>query len=236
MEKAIRLDKLLGHSGWGTRRQIKLLCKHRHVTVNGKECLDNAAKVVLGRDRVEVDGSLVRYVLHYYIMLHKPCGVLSATADRFCRTVLNLLPRQYAAAGLFPVGRLDKDTTGLLLLTNNGEWAHKITSPKKHINKVYKAQVDGTIPSDIDERFHQGLVLSDGLQCLPACAQRVGGNRLEITVQEGKFHQVKRMCAAVGLTVLSLHRQSVGGLLLDPTLEPGAFRSLSEVERDLPFI
>ncbi len=137
---------------------------------------------------------------------------------------------------MFPVGRLDKDTTGLLLLTNDGIWAHRITAPKKHVNKVYEACVSGVIPEDVDRQFQDGILLADGLQCLPARAVQDGQNRLHITVQEGKFHQVKRMCAAIGLRVTALHRFSIGALVLDENLEPGAFRPLTAEERELPFV
>ncbi len=235
MAKTMRLDKLLGHCGWGTRRQLKELCKGGHVWVNGKCCRDSAAKVNPQQDTIQVDGEPVYYEEFYYLMLYKPQGVLSATEDRFAKTVLDLLPQPYQGADLFPVGRLDKDTTGLLLLTNDGTWAHRITSPKKHINKVYEAVVDGCIPADIEAQFQKGIVLADGLQCLPAHAVVTGENTLDITVQEGKFHQVKRMCAAVGLTVTALHRRSIGALVLDASLEPGQYRRLTAEEKDLPF-
>ena len=216
MAKTIRLDKLLGHCGWGTRRQIKELCKSGSVFINHTCCTDSSIKIDPQTAHIQVQGETICYEEFYYLMLYKPQGVLSATEDRFTKTVLDLLPQQYQGASLFPVGRLDKDTTGLLLLTNDGTWAHQITSPKKHINKVYEASVDG-------------------LHCLPAQVSRMGPNQLQITVQEGKYHQVKRMCAAVGLTVTALHRCSIGSLVLDSSLEPGQYRRLTEVEKDLPF-
>lgn len=236
MAKSMRLDKLLGHCGWGTRRQLKELCKGGHVFVNGQCCRDSAAKVDPEGDQISVDGTPVVYEAFYYLMMNKPAGVLSATEDRCSRTVLDLLPQQYQGAGLFPVGRLDKDTTGLLLLTNDGVWAHCITAPKKHIDKIYIAEVDGSIPDDIDDVFQGGIVLADGLQCLPARARKIEEQTVEVTVQEGKFHQVKRMCAAVGLSVRALCRHTIGGLRLDETLRPGEFRPLKEEEREFPFM
>lgn len=235
MAKTIRLDKLLGHCGWGTRRQIKELCKGGAVFVNHACCKDSSIKVDPQTAQIQVQGETVCYEEFYYLMLHKPQGVLSATEDRFTATVLDLLSQQYQGASLFPVGRLDKDTTGLLLLTNDGTWAHRITSPKKHIDKVYEASVAGTIPADIEKQFREGIVLADGLQCLPAQVSSIGPQQLRITVQEGKYHQVKRMCAAVGLTVTALHRCSIGALVLDSSLEPGQYRRLTEAEKDLPF-
>ena len=235
MANTIRLDKLLGHTGWGTRKEIKELCRSGAVAVNGMSCRDSSQKVQPGRDAVTVKGQAVSYEEFYYLMLYKPEGVLSATEDPRAQTVIDLLPQQFSSAGLFPVGRLDKDTTGLLLLTNDGQWAHRITSPKKHVPKVYIARVAGCIPEDIGERFAAGLVLDDGLVCLPAKAVRSGEQELTITVQEGKFHQVKRMCAAVGLTVEALHRMRIGKVILDRALTPGAWRPLTETEREAVF-
>lgn len=232
MAKTMRLDKLLGHTGWGTRRELKELCKGGHVTVNETICRDSSRKVDPAVDVVAVDGQAVCYEEHIYLMLYKPAGVVSATEDNVSPTVIGLLPRQYQGAGLFPVGRLDKDTTGLLLITNDGTWAHGITSPKKHTDKIYDAVVEGDIPEDLGTRFAEGLVLDDGLHCLPAKAVQTGTQSLTVVVQEGKFHQVKRMCAAVGLKVVALHRRSIGSVVLDGTLEPGQFRPLTEAERD----
>lgn len=231
----IRLDKLLGHTGFGTRKELKALCKGGHVAVNAAVCRDSSQKIDPEKDIVTVDGQRVIYAEHLYLMLYKPAGVISATEDNFSRTVLDLLPQQYQGAGLFPVGRLDKDTTGLLLLTNDGVWAHGITAPKKHTDKVYTAVVEGEIPPDIGARFAAGIVLKDGLHCLPAQAEVTATQTLRIVVQEGKFHQVKRMCAASGLQVIRLKRESIGALHLDAGLKPGEFRALTKEEEDLPF-
>ncbi len=236
MAGMMRLDKLLGHCGYGTRRQIKVLCKAGHVWVNGACCRDSSVKIDPSGDEITVDGQLVIYERYYYIMMNKPAGVVSATEDNVDRTVLDLLPWMYRGASLFPVGRLDKDTTGLLLLTNDGVWAHRITSPKKHIDKVYLAEVEENIPDHIDSIFQAGIELADGTKCLPAAARIKEGQTLEITVQEGKFHQVKRMCASAGLRVRRLQRRSIGALVLDQTLRPGEIRPLEERERELPFM
>ena len=222
MAKTMRLDKLLGHTGWGTRRELKELCKGGHVTVNGAVCRDSSQKIDPAADAVAVDGQAVYYEEYIYLMLYKPAGVVSATEDNVSPTVI----------GLFPVGRLDKDTTGLLLITNDGTWAHGITSPKKHTDKIYDAVVEGNIPEDVGERFASGIVLDDGLHCLPAKAVQTGPQSLTVVVQEGKFHQVKRMCAAVGLKVVQLHRRSIGSVVLDDALEPGQFRPLTDEERE----
>ncbi|ERT56629.1 pseudouridine synthase [Megasphaera vaginalis (ex Srinivasan et al. 2021)] len=233
-KRLMRLDKLLGHSGFGTRREVKELCKGGHVRVDGALCRDSAVKVDMAA-AVTVDGVPAVYEEFHYFMLHKPAGLLSATADPTAETVLDLFPADLRRLGLFPVGRLDKDTTGLLLITDDGQWAHRIISPKRAVVKTYEAVVSGVIPADIDDRFHSGVVLADGLRCLPARAERKGGETLLISVCEGKYHQVKRMCAAVGLTVERLHRLSVGALVLDESLAPGTFRSLQQEERELPF-
>lgn len=232
MGKAMRLDKLLGHTGWGTRKELKDLCKSGQVTVNGAICRDSSRKVDPEADVVAVGGEIVSYEEYIYLMLYKPSGVVSATEDNVSQTVIDLLPRQYQGSRLFPVGRLDKDTTGLLFLTNDGTWAHGITSPKKHQPKRYEAVVEGDIPADIGERFASGIVLSDGLECLPATAEKTVEHTVAVVVEEGKFHQVKRMCAAVGLTVTALHRRSVGPVFLDEGLKPGEFRPLTEDERN----
>jgi 16S rRNA pseudouridine516 synthase len=235
MQDVLRLDKLLGHSGYGSRKEIKALCKSSAVAVDGRVVVDSSLKVDVSKSTITVDGQVVQYARYHYLMLHKPQGVVSATQDNTCRTVLDLLPQQYQGAGLFPVGRLDKDTTGLLLLTNDGVWAHRITSPKKHIDKVYEAVVDGNISDDIAGKFASGIVLEDGMHCLPARFETIGTGKVRIVVREGKFHQVKRMCAAVGLTVKELSRLQIGGLSLDEMVPPGAVRPLSEEEKELPF-
>lgn len=235
MTKLIRLDKLLGHSGEGTRKEIKHLCKSGSVTINGSVCVNPATKVDFEKSVVAVDGRPVFYTPFHYVMLHKPENILSATRDHFSKTVLDLLPPCYKGTGMFPVGRLDKDTTGLLLLTNDGDWAHRITSPKKEINKIYEAVVAGTIPDDINFQFQRGIVLTDGFLCQSAVAEKIGDYTLRIIIHEGKFHQIKRMCAAVGLTVTALRRMQIGQLILDETLHYGEIRILTEEERKLPF-
>lgn len=169
-------------------------------------------------------------------MLHKPSGVLTATSDRSQPTVLDLFPPELQRFGLVPAGRLDKDTTGLLLITDDGDYVHRVITPKKHVPKVYFARTDGLPTSADAERFAQGVVLGDGTQCLPArleCLPEQGGCR--VTVYEGKYHMVKRMLASCGTPVSQLHRLSIGALTLDPTLAPGAYRELSAEEAMLVF-
>ena len=165
-----------------------------------------------------------------YLMLHKPGGLLSATEDKRQSTVLDLLPEHYRRQGLFPVGRLDKDTEGLLLLTNDGELAHRLLAPKSHVDKVYLAHVEGQ-PDQADvQAFAQGMTLEDGLECMPAGLVPLGGGKCLVTLREGKFHQVKRMLAARGKPVTYLKRLSMGPLTLDEGLEKGTWRPLTEAE------
>ena len=171
-----------------------------------------------------------------YLMLHKPGGVVSATEDSREKTVLSLLPEQYRRLGLFPVGRLDKDTEGLLLLTNDGPLAHRLLAPKSHVDKVYYAQVDGVLDAGDCKAFRQGITLADGYTCLPARLEVIeDGRAAQITVQEGKYHQVKRMMAARGKPVTYLKRVRFGPLTLDPELEKGCWRALTEEEKKLLF-
>ena len=187
--------------------------------------VDPQAAVIL------LDGEPLGYEKFTYVMLHKPAGVLTATEDRRQETVLDLLPPELRRRALSPVGRLDKDTEGLLLLTNDGQLAHRLLSPKSHVDKVYYARVDGALePGDI-AAFAAGMTLGDGLECLPAGLEILSPTEALVTLREGKFHQVKRMLAARGKPVLYLKRLSMGRLRLDPALAPGAWRMLTEEER-----
>ena len=222
-----RLDKLLSDAGAASRRELKDIIKKGRVTVNGAVALSGDIKVdetaVITLDGVPVNSSGV-----YYLMLNKPAGYVSATEDRD-KTVLDLLPAEMKRAGVFPVGRLDKDTEGLLLLTNDGSWAHGITSPKKHVNKRYRALVEGPLAESDADTLASGIELKDGTKCLPAkleIEESGDTSRCVITITEGKYHQVKRMMAAVGHRVLYLERISIGELMLDPALERGHWREL----------
>lgn len=236
MAKLIRLDKLLSEMGCGTRRELKLLCKRGFVQVNDEYVRDSAVKIDSHIDKILFQGDPVVYQERYYFMLNKPAGVVSATVDEHSNTVIQLFTDQYPRRDLFPVGRLDKDTEGLLLVTNDGVWAHHITTPKKHVVKTYLAHVSGEIPPSIQTHFSAGVVLSDGYHCAPAEVAVLAPDLLRIFIHEGKYHQVKRMCAAVGITVTALKRTAIGGLNLDKNLLPGAFRELTEQERAIIFL
>lgn len=238
MKTTLRLDKLLAHSGFGTRSEIKLLVKRGAVQVNGKTVKDSGLQVNAERDDIAVDGEPIRYRAFVYIMLNKPQGVVSATEDTRERTVLDLLDDGYAHFELFPVGRLDKDTEGLLLLTNDGKLAHNLLSPRKHVPKTYYAQVEGAVNESDRDAFRQGVTLDDGYVTMPAELRilREGDpdagqlSEIELTIREGKFHQVKRMFIAVGKRVAFLKRISMGPLALDPHLSTGEYRELTAAE------
>ena len=225
-----RLDKVLAATGRWSRREVKLLVKQGQVRVNGAAASSAEEKLDPETAAVTVGGQTVVLQKHTYIMLHKPAGVLSATEDSRQKTVLELLPPELRRRGLSPVGRLDKDTEGLLLLTDDGELAHRLLSPKYHVDKRYYAEVDGLLgPADADA-FAKGMTLDDGLVCLPAGLELLDGGGCIVTLQEGKFHQVKRMLAFRGAPVRYLKRLAMGPLALDPSLETGAFRELTAAE------
>ena len=226
-----RLDKLLASTGRWSRKEVKDLVRQGRVQVNGRPVLRSEEKWEPTETELMVDGQRVDCAPFVYLMLHKPAGLLSATEDRDQRTVLDLLPEHLRRRGLFPVGRLDKDTEGLLLLTDDGPLGHDLLAPNKHVDKVYYAQVDGTVDAADAEALAQGMVLGDGLACLPAGLEPLGdGSECLVTLREGKYHQVKRMLAARGKPVRYLKRLSMGPIRLDPALGPGEWRPLTREE------
>lgn len=235
----MRIDKLLANMGYGSRKDVKILLKQGVVRVDDQPVKDAKRQVNLEAERVTVQGEVVEYKPFVYLMMNKPAGVISATEDKVESTVVDLIDPSYAHYELFPVGRLDKDTTGLLLLTNDGAFNHALMSPRKHVDKVYVAEVDGEMTTDDVRHFAEGVELEDGYTTKPARLELISksGRRstVRLTLSEGKYHQVKRMIAAVGKHVERLERVQIGALELDPTLEPGAYRELSEEEVDLFF-
>lgn len=226
-----RLDKIISATGKKSRREVREMVRQGRVLVDGKPAPAADMKVDPQTAVILLDGEPLGYEKFTYVMLHKPAGVLTATEDRRQETVLDLLPPELRRRALSPVGRLDKDTEGLLLLTNDGQLAHRLLSPKSHVDKVYYALVDGALePGDI-AAFAAGMTLGDGLACLPAGLEILSPTEALVTLREGKFHQVKRMLAARGKPVLYLKRLSMGRLRLDPALAPGAWRMLTEEER-----
>ena len=221
-----RLDRLLSELGVATRSELRQMIKSGRVTVDGAAAVRPDMKIEEQGHSICVDGAELCTNRLRYFMMDKPEGVLSATEDKRQETVLDILPPDIRRIGLFPVGRLDKDTSGLLLLTNDGDFAHRVISPKSGIEKLYNAEVDGT-PDEADVKaFEDGIVLGDGTKCLPAKLVPLGGNRCHVIVMEGKYHQVKRMLASRGKPVVKLRRLAVGALELDPTLAPGEAKEL----------
>ncbi len=229
MGKQLRLDKLLADTGRWSRKDAKLLLKQGRVQVDGSVEKSGDRKVDPELAAVAVDGEVLRWTEYRYLMLNKPGGVLTATEDRRQKTVLDLLPPEYR--DLFPVGRLDKDTEGLLLLTDDGALAHHLLSPRHHVDKRYLANIDGEVDAADVQAFRDGIVLGDGTVCLSAELESMGQGQCLVTLREGKFHQVKRMLASRGKPVVGLKRLSMGPLQLDETLKPGEFRPLTAEEQ-----
>ena len=224
-----RLDKFLCDSGAGTRSQVKLILKAGRVTVNGSPAKDGSRKIDPDREMVCLDGEVLGGKRRVVLMLNKPAGFVTATEDQLDHTVMELLPAAYAHLGLKPVGRLDKATEGLLLFTNDGDLLHRLISPKKEVPKVYYARHEGTATAGDMEAFQSGLVLRDGLQCLPAKLESLGAGESLITVCEGKYHQVRRMMASRNMTVTYLERRQEGELTLGD-LPRGEVRELTDRE------
>ena len=224
-----RLDKIIANMGRATRREVKEMVRQGRVSVDGIVVSVAEMKIDPAAAEIQIDGMVLRYENFTYLLLHKPAGVVSATEDTRERTVLDLLPAELRKRDLAPVGRLDKDTEGLLLLTNDGELNHRLTGPRYHVEKTYYAEVDGCLePADVT-RFASGIALSD-FTCLPAKLEILTERSCRVTVQEGKFHQVKRMLGFCGKPVIYLKRLSMGPLKLEETLPVGAFRPLTPQE------
>lgn len=228
-----RLDKIIASTGRWSRREVKLLVKQGRVLVDGFPARTPEDKVDPATAEIAVNDEVLTWRKYTWVMLNKPAGYLSATEDGKGATVLDLLTPELRRQGLFPVGRLDKDTEGLLLLTNEGGLAHDLLSPKHHVDKIYYAKVDGCLTEEDCAAFEAGIVLGDGLQCQSAGLEILSAGPVSeayVTLREGKFHQVKRMLASRGKPVTYLERVQMGNLPLDRTLKRGAFRFLTEKE------
>lgn len=229
-----RLDKVLGNLGYGTRKELKKICRNGLVEVNGELAKDSGMQVDPEKDKIIINGEEIFYREFVYLMMNKPDGVISATYDNRDETVIDLLEVEHQVFEPFPVGRLDKDTVGLLLLTNDGELNHRLISPKWKVDKVYYAEIDKKVTEDDIKKFKDGITLDDGYLCKEAKLEILDssneGSKVMITIQEGKFHQVKRMFEAVGKSVVYLKRTEFGSLPLDEELEEGEYRELTEEE------
>ena len=226
----MRLDRLLSECTALSRSQLRQIIKNGSVSVDGIVITSPEHKVCSDTARVELDGKTVSYEKFCYYMLNKPAGILSATDDKKQKTVIDLFPAELKKKNLFPVGRLDKDTTGLLIITNDGDFAHRVISPRSEIVKTYHAVTETPVNDADIEAFRQGIVLADGTKCLPAGLEKLPDGSCLVRVMEGKYHQVKRRLASRGKPVTALMRLSIGGLELDKGLLPGQFRQLSEKE------
>lgn len=230
-----RLDKFLVEMSVASRSTIKDMAKKGRITVNGQIVKASDTKIDESADVVAVDGQVIVFSSTEYFMLNKPAGVITATLDKKARTVLDLLDER-TRNDLFPVGRLDKDTEGLLLITNDGDLAHRLLAPKKHVDKVYYADIRGVVTDEHIRQFASGLTLSDGTAVMPGelvildVDSTAGTSSIRLTIHEGKFHQVKRMFEAVGTEVTYLKRLSMGPLSLDEKLSPGEYRRLTDEE------
>ena len=233
--KKMRLDKFLTQAAELTRSEAKQKIKKGSVTVDG-EVVKKAEMKVSSEDAICLDGEVVTYEKYRYIMLHKPAGVVSATEDAQCQTVLDLITE--GRKGLFPVGRLDRDTEGLLLITDDGDFAHSTTSPKKHVDKKYVAKLDGEITEDTVKAFSDGIEFSDGTKCRSAMLECDENDKKTgiVTICEGKYHQVKKMFLCCGLKVVHLQRISIGGLYLDSNLHIGECKLLTDLDKKSVFI
>lgn len=229
----MRLDKFLAEAGLGSRKEVKQLIKKGQITVNQQIEKSDKKQVDPEKDRIEYRGELLHYQEFYYYVLHKPAGVVSATEDQRDQTVMDLFSAKDYRSDLFPVGRLDKDTEGLLLITNDGKLAHELLSPKKHVEKEYFAEVSGVMTDEDQQKFTEGIFL-DGERTLPAelSIDEVAGetSKVRIILHEGKFHQVKRMVKSCGKEVTYLKRIRMGGLTLPQDLAKGKYRLLTEDE------
>lgn len=230
MSKKLRIDKILSNVGYGSRAEIKKYCKYGIVFVNGEMVNNPGLQVDPENDEIIFDGEKVNYREFIYIMLNKPGGYISATYDKFDPIVLDLIDSSYLVFEPFPVGRLDKDTEGLLVLTNDGQLSHRVLSPKKHVPKTYYAKVEGKVTNEDILEFEKGVVLDDGYKTMPSKLNILKSDEIseiELTINEGKFHQVKRMFESVGKKVVYLKRLSMGNLKLDESLALGEYRELT---------
>lgn len=228
----IRLDKYLADMGVGTRSEVKKYVKQGKVSVDGMVVKSADIKIDVETQKVMFQGAVIGYEEFEYYMLHKPAGVVSATTDTKDKTVIDLISDK-KRKDLFPVGRLDKDTEGLLLITNDGDMAHRLLAPKKHVDKVYYAKIDGKVTEEDVKAFADGISIGQGEVAKPAKLEILTADEIseiEVTIQEGKFHQVKRMFHTIGKEVLYLKRLSMGSLVLDDSLPLGAYRKLTREE------
>lgn len=224
-----RIDKILSSQNIGSRSKIKSMVKAGRITADGIIVKKPEEKFDLNKTVICIDGKELVFKKHIYIMMNKPAGVLSATNDRYAKTVIDILPNELKRRGLFPAGRLDKDTEGLLLITDDGELAHKMLAPKNHVYKLYEAVTDKILTDDDVQAFENGIKYGE-TECLPAKMKIISEKTALVEICEGKFHQVKNMFNAIGANVIFLKRLRIGELYLDDSLKPGEVRELDTKE------
>lgn len=228
-----RIDKILAAALKLSRTDVKKLMKKQRVTVGDERVTDPNVKVNTCTDEIAINGKPIVYQKHIYIMLNKPKGVVSASTDRDAKTVVDLVPENLKRSGLFPAGRLDADTTGFVLITDDGDFAHRILSPKNHVEKTYIALLEKEISDGDIEKFKLGVELKDGTLCLESKLERIGERTVKVVIHEGKYHQVKRMFAALGNHVIELRRVQMGNLKLDESLKEGECREITDAELEM---
>lgn len=231
-----RLDKIISTQFCIPRKVTKAIIHRGKVKIDGKVIRDPSLQVDVDKVTIEYKGQILDYKEHIYIMLNKPKGVLSASEDKNRQTVVDLVPSELSRQGLFPVGRLDKDTTGLILITDDGDFAHQVISPKKNIFKTYKVTLDGNLTKEGIALLEQGVTLADGTKCKPAVVKFAEENVCIINISEGKYHQIKRMFGVIDLGVNELERVAIGGLTLPENLPVGSAVELSKTQKELIFV
>lgn len=236
MKKLERIDKIVSNMGYGSRKEVKQFIKKGRIKIGDKVIKDNKIKVDPYNDLISFDGEEIVYKEFIYLMMNKPQGLVSSTDDPHTETVIDLLDERYSFYEPFPVGRLDKDTEGLVLISNDGKMSHELLSPKKKVDKKYYAEIYGVVEESHKDVFTDGIELDDGYKTLPAELEILESDivsKVYLTIQEGKYHQVKRMFGALSMRVVFLKRISIGNLSLDESLKLGEYRELTEVEKSL---
>ena len=231
-----RLDKIIASQFNMSRSIARKVIRYGRVTVDGAVIHDPAFSADPQKNAIEFRGQALDFKEHIYLLLNKPKGILSASEDKNRKTVVDLVPENLSRKGLFPVGRLDRDTTGLLIITDDGDFAHKVLSPKKNIFKTYRVTLDGNITEDIIKKFAEGVTLADGTKCRPAILKAIKENYGEIKISEGRYHQIKRMFGTVDLGVNELERIAVGNLFLPENLDVGECQELSKPQLEQIFV
>lgn len=227
-----RIDKIIASQGKYTRSEVKKLASQGKITVDGVVIKKSDIKVDTSSVKIIINGEELNFKEHLYLILNKPKGYVSATEDRDCQTVLELVPDELFRSSLFPAGRLDKDTTGLMIITDDGDLAHNILAPKKHIRKIYEVTLDIPVTEDMIKKFKDGIVLNDG-ECKSALLEITGENTCKVTITEGRYHQIKRMFGCCKAKVVELNRICMGNLFLPKDLDLGECRELTKTELEL---